>query len=294
MSLDSLRIVVPFYLDTIGDQVEENGFNWEFGHFDYLPTDDSGLLFSVDSTYSVVPASIYNGIKGATISYSATYNTIIFFLFVLCLGIVSLIYNKEGAVLTNNFKSLLYSGRKNSTNFKEQVSDSEIWGEFLLLIQSVFVVGVVFFTYALDVGLIFETAIGKILSFVAILLSIVVFIGLKVGGYKIISLFFLSKDIDEWIGRYLNIVGLLGLVMLFPAVLLSYLPEHRESIYISILIIFFISRIVVSIELFKVFAKNKVGSLYFFSYLCGIEIAPYVLYYKLMLSMTFILRNTIL
>jgi hypothetical protein len=73
---------------------------------------------------------------------------------------------------------------------------------------------------------------------------------------------------------------ILGLILFFPTILYVYLPEIRDAIQILIIIIFISSRLIVLIELLNIFVKNKVGGFYFFAYLCGTEIAPYLIYYK--------------
>jgi hypothetical protein len=47
------------------------------------------------------------------------------------------------------------------------------------------------------------------------------------------------------------------------------------------------------VEILNIFVKNKVGWFYFFVYLCGTEIAPYLLFYKGVLSLISIAGNNI-
>ena len=58
-----------------------------------------------------------------------------------------------------------------------------------------------------------------------------------------------------------------------------------------VLFLFFINRLLVIISVLNIFVKNKIGAVYFFSYLCGTEIAPYLLFYKGVVSIINIAGN---
>ncbi len=292
---DTIKESVPFYLREEDLQIKQSSPEWNFGEFEYLPTEQNKVLFDIENASDVIGSNfmIY-GIEGSPVPYSPILNTLFFLLFLLCLITISIIYNREGSTIATNFRSIFSLRNYPVSNIKEQVTTSEVWSEFYMIFQAVLVFTIVVFTYLLDADLIIQSFRSYLLVFVGVFLAIAVFIGLKYIMYRIIATFFLSNDIKDWINRYFRLFELLGLIVFVPAILLVYLPEYRDYMFIAIAAVFIVSRLVVIIETFNIFVKNKVGTFYFFSYLCGTEIAPYFLYYKLVLSIISIVGNNIL
>jgi hypothetical protein len=96
----------------------------------------------------------------------------------------------------------------------------------------------------------------------------------------LISLIFLQNDIKNWINRYFRLLEFTGIILFLPTILYLYLPDIRNIMQLVILLVVIINRLIVIVELLNIFVKNKVGRFYFFMYLCGTEIAPYLMYYK--------------
>ena len=115
--------------------------------------------------------------------------------------------------------------------------------------------------------------------------------GFKYAMYRAISTFFLSMDLKRWIGQYYQHAQLLGLFLFLPILVFVFLQEYRNIMFVVVLLLFLVNRLVVIISLLNIFVKNKVGLLYFFVYLCGTEIAPYLLFYKGALSIVNIAGN---
>jgi hypothetical protein len=120
-----------------------------------------------------------------------------------------------------------------------------------------------------------------------------IFMGLKIVMYRTIGSFFLREDMKHWVSQYSRLFELIGIVLFLPVICYLYLHELRYFISIFFFVLFFISRLVIVVELLNIFVKNKVGYFYFFTYLCGTEIAPYLLFYKGVLSIISIAANNI-
>lgn len=267
--------------------------NWNFGEFEYLHTDQNKIFFELDSAELLNTFGSQLGVNGLALSFSPLLNTFFFILFFLCFITFAIIYNREGNSFTANYRSVFSLSRYPVTLYKEQVTAGEIWGEFYMILQSVLVFTIIVFAYILYSGITFNTLNGIIVAFSGVFASVAVFKLLKLLIYKIISSFFLNNDIKNWIRRYFRLFELQGIILFLPAVLLIYLPEYRDYLFLFVLVIFLITRFIIAVETLNIFVKNKVGTFYFFSYLCGIEIAPYFIYYKLVLSIIRIVGNYI-
>jgi hypothetical protein len=113
-------------------------------------------------------------------------------------------------------------------------------------------------------------------------------------GYRLIGAFFLQSEMKNWIIYYSRMMEILGVIFFLPAVFYVYLHEIGNIILISLILLFFISRLLIYIELLNIFVKNKISPFYFFIYLCGTEIAPYLLLYKVVLFAITIAEDNII
>jgi hypothetical protein len=109
--------------------------------------------------------------------------------------------------------------------------------------------------------------------------------GVKIIAYRIIGTFFLPVDMKNWVTQYTRLIELIGLILFLPAICFLFLPELKQLMLVLFAVFFILSRLVIIIELLNIFVKNKIGWFYFFVYLCGTEIAPWLLFYKGVLSM---------
>lgn len=181
-----------------------------------------------------------------------------------------------------------------TATYKEQVATTEIWGEFFMIFQAILIFSIILFTYLWKGDFYLLTIKSFTISFLLIFLILSILAGLKFLVYKSISFFFLHKDIKNWINKYFRLLELLGVVLFLPAILYLYLPEIRPVMQVVILLVIVVSRLIVLIELSNIFVKNKVGGFYFFVYLCGTEIAPYLIYYKGVVLLISIAGNNII
>lgn len=109
--------------------------------------------------------------------------------------------------------------------------------------------------------------------------------------YRIIGYIFPEWGLEEWTEKYFRVVELVGVLIFIPAMFFVFVPEYAKTALFLLIIIFFIIMMVVFWNLLNVFAKNKVGLLNYFLYLCAIEIVPFFLIYKGVVSLVNIAGN---
>lgn len=266
---------------------------WDFGEFEYLPTAKTGILFNdsvFDNSFSILSKSI----EGSLTTFPLQVGSVFFIIFLLCFAIFSFLYSKERVAITGNFNTIISLRSMPTTAYKEQVTTAEIWGEFFMIFQTILLFSIILFTYVWGDVFFILTSRNFAVNFLLILLLLSVLTGLKYIIYKTISLFFLQNDIKNWINRYFRLMEFSGVVLFLPTILYFYMPEIRYIILFLILLIIVISRLIVIVELLNIFVKNKIGGFYFFMYLCGTEIAPYLIYYKGVVLLTSIAGNSII
>jgi hypothetical protein len=270
----------PFYLKAEQLPIQTDSLYMNFGQYESLPTDPQQILFSVDSVFLTNVHSFSGGNVGMELPYSLWINSLFFLLFVACFVVFSLVFRKEGIVFIENFRQTLFIRKHQPTTFKGQVTTTEVWGEFFLVIQTILISAIIFFTFLWDKGIASLSIKGYLLTFIGLLLIPSAMILLKLFMYRTIAVFFMRQQMKRWISHYYRLLELLGILLFLPALLYVFMPELRNIILVLFLFIFIISRLVIALGLLNIFVKNKVGGFYFFAYLCGTEIAPYLLWYK--------------
>ena len=270
----------PFYLMAEDLSCQADSLQMNFGRYEFLPTDPQRILFSVDSLTLANIDPFFIGKAGMAMPTSLWVNSTFFLLFVACFVTFSLVFRKEGVVFMENFRQTLSPVKRQTAGFKGQVTTTEAWGEFFLVIQAMLVIAILGFTFLWDKGVAMLSLRLQLLTFSALLLLPVLLTSVKLLIYRIIALFFMPHEIKRWISNYYRLLELMGILLLLPALLSVFLPELKHGMLLLFLLIFVVSRFVIVFGLLNIFVKNKVGGFYFFVYLCGTEIAPYLMFYK--------------
>jgi len=295
---DTLQDSVSLYLKSEGILIKSDSLRFDFGNFEYLPTDKTKLLFDIDTfTDSIISETLQfkmDGNLGSLPTISPLFSTAVFFLFLICFMVFSIIFSNRGSLFIGNFKKVLSLKNQSLSGYKHQVTTSEVWSDFFMIFQSISVFSIIVFTFLLDKKFIPSPEIGYATIFIGVFFILVLLIGLKYLMYKVISAFFLKKHLLNWLNRYFRLLEFNGIVLLFPAIIYFYIPEVRDVLFSLIIMVLLIGRAILFIELLIIFVKNKIGTLYFFVYLCGTEIAPYFLFYRGILSIFFISGNDII
>lgn len=251
----------------------------EFGNFEFLPLQDNGVLFATDSVALESIQAVVQGNAGAFMP-PIWIGSALFLLFVVCLVLFSLVVRNAQGTFIDNFRNGLFARQKQVPGHKVQVTTTEMWGEFFMISQTILLVAIFIITFVFTQMQAPQDPTLFMVTFGTVLFGLALLAGIKYLMYRGIAAFFLRGDIKVWIGRYYLHFQLLGLLLFLPVLVFVYLQEYRNIVFIIILFLFFINRIAVIISLLNIFVKNKIGLIYFFSYLCGTEIAPYLLFYK--------------
>ncbi len=269
---------VPLYIGRESVASQQDTVPVGFSDFKVLSTDSSNLFFDIDTT-AFVKNSFWDGFAGRSFQ-SANIESVFFLLFVASFIFFAFFMRREGNALITNLKNVFSFKRNSLVTSKEQITTTEVWGEVFLILQTALISSIIIFGFLYTNQQLTLHRNVLILIFVIIFLGILLYFGIKYLMYKITGLIFPKLDIDTWVEKFLWLIEILGILFFVPAIFFIFIPESREIALISLIIIFFINKLVIFRNLLNIFVKNKIGFLYYFVYLCAVEIAPYLLIYK--------------
>ncbi len=277
ISIDSVSLYLK--KDVIAQQ--SDSIRVGFSSFEHVPTDSTRLFFDIDTTIVATSAeNILQGFSGIILPFSQTIQSIFFLLFVFCFVILAFWFNQEGPTLAANFRNIFSGGVRNRTIFKEEITTTGVWSEVFLISQTILISTIIFFTYLWDKGISDLSLKNTVFVFLAIFFGVLLLIVIKYLVYKLTDYIFVEWGIGGWTEKYFRIVELSGILIFIPALFFVFVPEYGRIALFSLIIVFFIILAVVFWNLLNIFAKNKVGLLNYFLYLCAIEIIPFFLIYK--------------
>lgn len=277
---DTICNALPYYLEAKVEQAVPGSFPATFGQYDFFPTDSNRVFFNFTEAGTSSSPSLHEAIIGLPLPFSPWLQSFFFLLFLFCLILFAWVFHWEGAALKNSFKSALTFGRSVSSVHKNQVTKTEVWGGFYLFLQTLMIFTIIIFSWWWSDGFSEYSLETKILGFGGVFLALVLLAYLKIVVYRLIGIFFLPNDLRSWATYYSRVMEILGVLAFVPAVFYVYLHELRDIMMVVLITLFFISRVGIYLGLLNIFVKNKISPFYFFVYLCGIEIAPYLLLYK--------------
>lgn len=277
---DTISDILPYYLKAEVEQAVPESWRMDFGQYDLFPTDSSRILFDFEQEASLSMELFQSGTIGTAMPFSPWVQSAFFLLFLFSFMLFAFILRWESTALKGNFKTILTLGKQSPSIHKSQVTKTEAWAELYLLIQTILLFSIILYSRLWDEGFSLLPAATQLLAFIAIFVLLVLLIYLKIGVYRLIGTFFLQNEIKNWVSFYTRVMEILGIVIFLPAVFYVYLPEIRNIALLTLIFLFFISRLIIYVELLNIFVKNKISPFYFFVYLCGTEIAPYLLLYK--------------
>ncbi len=290
---ETIKDSISVYLRSEETSFKSDSLRWNFGQYEYLYTKNSGILFN-DSSFENSYSLISKGVEGSLLSFPMGIGSLFFIILLLCFVVFSFLFSRERTALTGNFNTIISLRSRSAATYKEQVTTAEVWGEFFMIFQALLLFSIIIFTYIWSDIFAFLSIKSFTVNFLIIYLLLSILAGVKFLIYRFISSLFLQNDIKNWENRYFRLLEFIGIILFLPTILYLYLPEIRELIQYIILFIIIISRIFVVVELFNIFVKNKVGGFYFFAYLCGTEIAPYLIFYKGVVLLISIAGNIII
>ncbi len=241
-----------------------------------LPLRPSLLLQEIDSLMGVpVPtaAAIPEGIAGDPVPYQFMNDNFVAAALLVSFVLVAWVISRSRHFLKDQLKNFFRSPMSSQT-IAERTED-ELSGQFFLVFQTCFVLGILFVDHVQEcVPQLFEAVTPHLLLAVGVALSVVYYM-VKISLYSFINtVFFTRQQTQAWQRVYLLSVLLLGLILLPLALLVVYFNLS----YSTLLLLFFctlgINKILLLYKCARIFFKSPLGLVHLFLYFCALEIVP--------------------
>jgi len=199
-------------------------------------------------------------------------------LIVLCISILAFVK----AAYSNRFNDFLWV-IGNSKYLKIYSRDQKFIDQFdgLLFLNLIISSAIFFFIWY---NTFFESIAFDLILFIKFILGIGAIILIKVLLERLVgSLFEIDSLIDSYVFQKTNYKNYIGLVLLPINILLIFAVYPSKTILYIVISLLFLINLVGFITSFKMHQKLILNNLfYFILYLCALEIAPYIILYKVL------------
>ena len=249
--------------------------------YEYLPLDSSKVFYNVDA---IDEYAVFTGLEGLVRPFMQQIGSILFLVFTVLFVLSAIVFKQSGRALFGNVSYIFNVGKRNKNSYGQQVTTSDLWSNLFFILQAFVLYSIFFFDLALEQSNLLFNGFDYLLLFSVIFAVIALFVFSKYIFYKFMGALFSTSKTNALVNVYLWIIYLAGILSFIPVVAYIYIPEVRMYVMFFLLAVFIIGRIVVFAKSYSFFIKYHIGSLYFFVYLCGVEILPYFLLYKSIVS----------
>ena len=203
-----------------------------------------------------------------------------FILFFICFFIIVSIINNRNRFLLSMFSGLFRNKDRHSM-FYETVTNENL-NKFMLSVQTILLLSIIFYCYALHESFLSLTTLTQMLLFLGkSSLLLIIFFLYKFITYSITgNIFFKKETVIQWNDDFFSITALNGIFLFLPVLILFYV---ESAFYICIYFFVFyliINMIFIFYKIYSLFFRRKHLLLYFILYLCAQEIIPLYLVYR--------------
>ena len=235
--------------------------------------------YTVAPAADVVTATVVE-LKNNPIDISNEANHLGFILFFICFFVIVSIVRNRNKLLPSMFNGL-YRNKDRHSMFYEAVTN-ETLNKLILSLQTVLLLSIIFYCYAIQEHLISITKPKEMLLLLGkSSLILIVFFMYKFLSYSIIgAIFFKKETVHQWNDDFFSIISLNGILLFIPTLILFYVKSTLSicNYFIALYLIFNLFFIFYKIK--SLFFQRNRYLLYFILYLCAQEIMPLYLLYR--------------
>lgn len=274
---------IPFKLqkDVVAgiDSISAN----DFLSYQYLPLDSSKMFYDIEAiSQKMVFLGIegIEGIEGLAHPFMQQIGGVLFLVFTVLFALFALVFSNSGLSYFGNILKVFSFDRRNKKKDNPSITTIDAWSRIFYVFQTYLLYSILFFDIAIQNSNQYYSNYDYIVLFSQIFAGILLFTSLKYLFYRFVGNVFSESKMSVLINTYLSVIYLTGILSFLPIVAYIYIPEVKLYVLFLLLAVFIFGRLAVFIQSFVFFSKVHIGRLYFFVYLCAIEIMPYLLLYK--------------
>lgn len=254
----------------------------DFHSYQYLSLDTSKLFYDIDAISSEVVA--LSGMEGVVRPFLDQLGGILFLVFTVLFLIGAVVFINNGLSHFEGIRSLFNLRNHKAPLDKALVTTSDAWVKLFYFFQTYVIYSILFFAIAVRSSSKYYSNYDYLVLYSQILAGFLLFILAKYLFYRLIRSVVSITRMNNMIDTYFRVFHLAGIISFLPIVIYIYIPEAATFVLLFLSLLFIIGRIALFIQSYLFFVKAHIGSSYFFVYLCGIEIMPYFLLYKAIVS----------
>lgn len=268
---------VPFFLKKEVIASVDTIPNNEFIPYQYLQLDSSEVFFDLDAFDF---NALSSGMEGLVRPFMHQFEGVLFLIFTLFFVLYALIFKDSGRVILNDFSQMFTLGNRYKNFNGGHIVISGVWTKLFFVVQTFALYSILSFDIILQHSSLFIGWHNYNMLLLSLFVCLLLFAFSKYLLYKFVGALFSTSKTGVLSDVYLWVIYLIGILSFIPIVLYIYIPETKLFVLFYLLAVFIAGRIIVFIKSFAFFIKSHIGSLYFFVYLCGIEVMPYLLVYR--------------
>ncbi len=255
------------------DTIPANGFM----SYQYLPFDSSKNFFNIGA---MGHEAVMSGLEGVPRPFMQQVGGILFIIFAVLFILSAFVFINSGLSHFSGVRSMFSINSKSKKLDSQPTTTIDAWSKLFYVLQTFVLYSILFFDFAVHSFNHYHSSNDYLFLFFQIFAGIILFVLVKFLFYSLMGGVFSKSKINALIKTYLSVVYFTGVLSFLPILAYIYIPEVKVYVLLFLLAVFIAGRITVIIQAFFFFAKAHIGGFYFFVYLCGIEIMPYLLLYK--------------
>ena len=249
----------------------------DFYSYEYLPLDSSKLFYDIERIGEEV---FFSGLEGITRPFIQQIGGVLFLVFTILFVFGALVFRNSGLSHFTGIRNIFSFGNHKKKINNEPITVTDAWSKLFYIFQTYLIFSIFFFTIAAQFSNVQYSSYDYLILYAQISAGFFLFVLSKFLFYKLIGSVFSKAKINALIDAYISIFYVAGILSFLPILAFIYIPEVRLYVLFYILVVFIVGRLAVIVQSYLFFVKAHIGNSYFFVYLCGVEIMPYLLLYK--------------
>lgn len=204
----------------------------------------------------------------------------IFVIFLICFTVnVYILGNRKNIIPTLAYS---LSHRKSRDSIFTESTNNELGSKIILSGQTLLLLSLIFYRYYLSHTDLSSTTVNNMFTFlsytvvVLLLFTLVKFLLNSFFGF----IFFEKENVQLWNETFFSFLSLSSLLLFIPTLASFFIEKAYTFCYYFILFYFIYFTFLTFYKIYEIFFLGKRSLLYFILYLCGFEIIPLFLAYK--------------